>query len=57
MEFLRGKKGDVRPSAVFLDQIDRHVGRRSGEEDVLVGFYRRLEERKRELGGGEKMCD
>lgn len=55
--FLRGRKGDVKPSGVFLGQIDRYFGRRGGGEDVLVGFYRRLEERKRGIGGGEKMCD
>jgi hypothetical protein len=55
--FLKERKGDVRPSAVFLDQIDRHFERKTGKEDVLVGFLRRLEERKRDGGGGEKMCD
>ncbi|TVY15509.1 Tyrosine-protein phosphatase yvh1 [Lachnellula arida] len=55
--FLRGRKADVKPSGVFLGQIDGFFGRRGGREDVLVGFYRRLEERKRGVGGGEKMGD
>ena len=58
-EWVRERKADVRVSRVFLAQIDRCFRRESGdgeeEEDVLVGVYRRLAERKMGLlkGGGE----
>jgi protein-tyrosine phosphatase len=57
LRLVRQKKGDVRPSALFMKQIDvffRRNGKegREGEEeeDLLMGFHRRLEERKKGLG-------
>jgi len=58
LEVVKEKKADVKPSALFLQQIDRYFGRGGEREDPLVGFKRRLEERKRAPGGGsEKMED
>jgi hypothetical protein len=51
LRLVRERKGDVRPSALFLKQIDVFFGRDGEEEeDPLVGFHRRLQERK--MGGG-----
>lgn len=56
LDFVKEKKEDVKPSALFLKQIDSYFGRAGKREDPLVGFKRRLEERKRGAGGGgEKM--
>ena len=58
LEVVKEKKADVKPSALFLQQIDRYFRRGGEREDPLVGFKRRLEERKRGAGGGgEKMED
>jgi len=48
--FLREIKQDVEPSVIFLKQIDQFFNREVLGEDPLVGFHRRLLERKR--GGG-----
>ena len=56
LDFVKEKKPDVKPSALFLKQIDQHFGRGGAREDPLVGFKKRLEERERGAGGGgEKM--
>lgn len=47
LTFLKAKKPDVKPSALFLKQIDQYYGRDGGKEDPLVGFHRRLQDRKR----------
>ncbi|KAH7318990.1 protein-tyrosine phosphatase-like protein [Rhexocercosporidium sp. MPI-PUGE-AT-0058] len=47
LTFLRTKKADVKPSALFLKQIDQYFGRAGEMEDPLVGFHRRLQERKK----------
>jgi protein-tyrosine phosphatase len=53
LRLVRERKGDVRPSALFLKQIDVFFGRDGEEEeDPLVGFHRRLQERKMGGGGG-----
>jgi protein-tyrosine phosphatase len=59
LRLIREKKGDVKPSALFLRQIDRwfkkergegeDVGSEGDEEDPLMGFHRRLQARKRAL--------
>ncbi|KAL2060077.1 hypothetical protein VTL71DRAFT_9899 [Oculimacula yallundae] len=58
--WLKQRKADVRPCRMFLGQIDRWFGRQGAGEDVLVGFHRRLRERKgcveverEERGAGE----
>ena len=64
LRLIREKKGDFKPSALFLVQIDRwfknqrgdgeNVGReQEEEEDPLVGFHRRLKARKMGLKGDE----
>lgn len=50
LAFLRERKQDVEPSVIFLKQIDQFFNREVLEEDPLVSFHRRLQERKR--GGG-----
>lgn len=40
------QKHDVKPSAIFLGQIDRFHGRQEEKEDPLVGFHKPLQERK-----------
>jgi hypothetical protein len=65
LRLIREKKGDVRPSALFLKQIDVWFkkGRGDGEnviregdeeEDPLVEFNRRLQARKGGLKGDEE---
>jgi hypothetical protein len=64
LRLVREKKGDVKPSALFLVQIDAwfkkergdgdNVGREQDEEDPLVGFHRRLQARKRGLKEDEE---
>jgi protein-tyrosine phosphatase len=54
LEFVRKRKGDVRPSKMFLGQIDRFFGREGEREDPMVGFRRRLEERKMRGSQGGK---
>lgn len=65
LRLVREKKGDVKPSALFLKQIDvwfkkergdgENVGReRDEEEDPVVGFHRRLQARKRGLKEDEE---
>jgi len=46
LEFLKEKKGDVKPSALFLKQIDQFFHREEEKEDPLVGFHKRLQQRK-----------
>jgi protein-tyrosine phosphatase len=46
LEFLKEKKGDVKPSALFLKQIDQFFHREEEKEDPLVGFHRRLQQRR-----------
>ena len=50
LAFLRERKQDVEPSVIFLKQIDQFFNREVPGEDPLVGFHKRLLERKR--GGG-----
>ncbi|PVH77402.1 putative dual specificity protein phosphatase 16 [Cadophora sp. DSE1049] len=46
LKFLKTKKSDVKPSALFLKQIDQYYGRDGEREDPMVGFHRRLQDRK-----------
>ncbi|TVY35203.1 Dual specificity protein phosphatase [Lachnellula occidentalis] len=46
LEFVKEKKADVQPSALFLRQIDRYFCREGKSEDPLVGFHQRLQQRK-----------
>jgi protein-tyrosine phosphatase len=46
LEFLKEKKGEVKPSALFLKQIDQFFQREEEKEDPFVGFHRRLQQRK-----------
>ncbi|KAK0130441.1 hypothetical protein ONS96_000960 [Cadophora gregata f. sp. sojae] len=46
VKFLKSKKPDVKPSVLFLRQIDQYYGREGEVEDPMVWFHRRLEERK-----------
>ncbi len=48
LAFLRERKQDVEPLVIFLRQIDRFFNQEVLEEDPLVGFHRRLQERKKE---------
>lgn len=50
LELIQEKKPDVRPSKISLKQIDLFFRREVEEEDVMVGFHRRLDERKKGLG-------
>lgn len=43
-------KSDVKPSAIFLRQIDLFFGRAGDVEDPLTIFHRRLQERKARAG-------
>jgi protein-tyrosine phosphatase len=46
LEFLKEKKRDVKPSALFLKQIDQLFHREEEKEDPLVGFHGRLQQIK-----------
>jgi protein-tyrosine phosphatase len=46
LKFVKEKKPDVKPSALFLKQIDQFFNREGEKEDPLVGFHRRLQQRK-----------
>ncbi len=65
LRFVRERKGDVKPSALFLVQIDKWFqkergngenvgGGRDEEEGPLVGFHRRLQARKSGLKEDEE---
>jgi protein-tyrosine phosphatase len=50
LHFVKERKSDVRPGAIFLGQINQYFGRQGDtSEDALVGFHRRLEMRKKGL--------
>ena len=56
LEEVQEKKPDVRPSALFMVQIDRFFGRDNGEKDGrLKVLHERLQERKRRGLAGEVM--
>jgi len=46
LKLLKERKSDVKPSAIFLKRIDQFYGRVGETEDLLVGFHRRLQQRK-----------
>ncbi len=46
LKLVQTKKPNVKPCALFLKQIDRFFGREHETEDPLVGFHRRLQQRK-----------
>jgi hypothetical protein len=46
LEFVRARNRDVKPSKQFLKEIDRFFRREGEKEDLMLGFHRRLEERK-----------
>lgn len=51
LEYLKSRKSDVQPSAMFLQQIDKYFGYKDTFEiDPMVAFHERL--RKRKAGGG-----
>jgi hypothetical protein len=50
LAFLQERKQDVEPSVIFLKQIDQFFNREVLKEDPLVGFHRRLQERKKRGG-------
>jgi hypothetical protein len=65
LRLIREKKGDVKPSALFLRQADRWFKKERGEgedvgsegdekEDPLMGFHRRLQARKKGLKRDEE---
>ncbi|KAF4626834.1 hypothetical protein G7Y89_g11320 [Cudoniella acicularis] len=55
LKIVKHKKPDIRPSKLFLAQIDRFF-RREGEagQDPMVGFHERLKRRKAGNGGKGK---
>ncbi|KFY48946.1 hypothetical protein V495_00890 [Pseudogymnoascus sp. VKM F-4514 (FW-929)] len=47
LEYLKGRKLDVQPSAMFLQQIDKYFGYKDTfEVDPMVAFHERLRKRK-----------
>ncbi|KAH8663436.1 protein-tyrosine phosphatase-like protein, partial [Tricladium varicosporioides] len=47
LKIVKHKKPDVRPSKLFLAQVDRYFGRGNEREpDPMVGFHERLRRRK-----------
>ncbi|KAE8447915.1 hypothetical protein EG329_009987 [Mollisiaceae sp. DMI_Dod_QoI] len=48
LKYLKERKPNVRPSALFMQQINQYFGRKEGEdvEDPMARFHRRLQERK-----------
>ncbi len=49
LKLVQAKKPNVKPCALFLKQIDQLFGREHELEDPLVGFHRRLQQRKMAL--------
>lgn len=56
LKIVKHKKPDIRPSKLFLAQIDRYFGREGdGGPDPMVGFHERLKRRKAgKAGKGKK---
>lgn len=51
LKIVKHKKPDVRPSKLFLAQVDRYFGRGNEREpDPMVGFHERLRRRKERKG-------
>lgn len=46
LRFVKERKNNVAPSALFLEQIDQFFGREGSVEDPLAAFHERLRLRK-----------